>query len=98
MEKLVTEQLQDYFDINDTVAQYRSGFSNQYSSVTAETKVANDIVESLEDRKYFDTVDHDTLLDGLLDIPVSSQAIGSEIIGHPEPTCLFCRVFSSFCF
>lgn len=87
LEKLVSEQLKDFLNLNNTMAQYQSGFRKQHSTITAGTKVVNDIIEALDDKKYcaalfidlskaFDTVDHITLLNKLFDIGLSSQAVG----------------------
>ena len=86
LEKCVSDQLKDFLDVNNILSQHQSGFRKRHSTITATLKVVNDIIESLDCKKYcaavfidlskaFDTVDHVTLVDRLLKIGLSRQAV-----------------------
>lgn len=73
LERLLNDQLKDFFQANNILSPYQSGFRKQQSTITASIKVRNDLIESLDNRKScaalfvdlskaFDTVEHFVLV------------------------------------
>uniref|UniRef100_A0A8C2Q2T0 ribonuclease H n=1 Tax=Cyprinus carpio TaxID=7962 RepID=A0A8C2Q2T0_CYPCA len=85
-ESLVSDQLKDFLIVNNILIPFQSGFRKGYSTITAATKVVDDIVSAIDCKescaalfihlsKAFDTVDHAILLKRLSKIGMSDNAI-----------------------
>ncbi len=83
---LVSDQLKDFLTVNNILIPSQSGFRKGYSTITAATKVVDDIVSTIDCKescaalfvdlsKAFDTVDHTILLKCLSKIGMSVNAI-----------------------
>lgn len=73
LESLVNDQFKSFLLDNSVLSPNQSGFRAKHSTITATTKVLNDIISDIDERKYcaalfvdltkaFDTVDHALLL------------------------------------
>uniref|UniRef100_A0A8C1QAV6 Reverse transcriptase domain-containing protein n=1 Tax=Cyprinus carpio TaxID=7962 RepID=A0A8C1QAV6_CYPCA len=87
MESVISMQLKDYLINNNILNEFQSGFRKQHSTITAVSKVVNDLVKILDNKqgcaalfidlsKAFDTVDHKILLQRLTLIGLSEHAVG----------------------
>ncbi len=87
LETFVNNQSKDFFSVNNILSDFQSGFRKQHSTTTADLKVLNDFIESVDNKKHcaalfidlskaFDTGDHTLLIQCLVSIGLSEHAIG----------------------
>ncbi len=86
LESLVSDQLKDFLHSNSVLSCYKSGFRKSHNTVTAATKVVNDIIKALDGKPHctslfidlseaYDTVDHDVLRRRLVSIGLLDSAV-----------------------
>ncbi|XP_013857613.1 RNA-directed DNA polymerase from mobile element jockey, partial [Austrofundulus limnaeus] len=86
LESLVCDQLKEFLYSNELLSKLQSGFRKKHSTITAATKVINDIIVALDQKQYcaslfidlskaFDTVDRAVLKYRLLCLGMSDQVV-----------------------
>ena len=97
-EKIVYEQLYDYFEKNRFLTKYQSGFRRFHSTVTAMLKNTNGWLLNMDKghyngvilfdlKKAFDTIDHGILKEKLKNYGIQNTELawfGSYLLGHKQ--------------
>ena len=84
MESLVNDQLKEFLSESGQLNSVQSGFRSGHSTITAASKVLNDIIQGLDNNKHcaafdlskaFDTVDHTILINRLHNIGLCVNSV-----------------------